>query len=60
MVWYTGDIENFVLELKSKLGHQTVALTTPKTPSEELTPTVVQTQKVPYIAKIDPRKKFID
>ena len=58
MSWNIGDIRNFFLKLKSKLGLHHVVLTTPKTSPEKLTLTVVEMQQLPDIEKTDSKKEI--
>ena len=57
MSWKIGDNRNLFLKSKSKLGLYLVVLTTPKTPAEKLTLTVVEIQQMPDIEKTDSREK---
>ena len=58
MSWNIGDIRNFFLKLKSKLGLYHVVLTTPKTSPEKLTLTVVEMQQMPDIEKADSKEEI--
>ena len=58
MIWNIGDNRNLFLELNSKLGLCHVVLTTPKTPPEKLTLTVVEMQQLPDIKKTDSKKEI--
>ena len=58
MSWYIGYNRNLFLKLKSKLGLYHVVLTTPKTPPEKLTLTVVEMQQMPDIEKNDSKEKL--
>ena len=53
MIWNIGDNRNLFLKLISKLG-----FTTPKTPPEKLTLTVVEMQQLPDIEKTDSREEI--
>ena len=58
MSWNIGDNRNLFLELKSKLELHHVVLTTPKTPPEKLTLTVVEMQQLPDIEKTDSEEEI--
>ena len=58
MSWNIGDDRNIFLELKSKLGLYHVVPTTPKTPPEKLTLTVVEVQQLPDIEKTDSKEEI--
>ena len=58
MSWNIGDNRNLFLKLKSELGLYHVVLTTPKTPPEKLTLTVVEMQQLPDIEKTDSKKEI--
>ena len=58
MGWNIGDNRNFFLNLKSKLGLHHVVLTTPKTPPEKLTLTVVEMQQLPDNEKTDSKEEI--
>ena len=58
MSWNIGDNRNLFLKVKSKLGLHLVVLTTPKTSSENITLTVVETQQLPEIEKTDSKEEL--
>ena len=61
MIWYNGHIRNPFLKFRTKLGFYHVALTTPNICLEKFTITVVETQQLPDIEKIESKKdKFSD
>ena len=53
MSWNIGVDRNLFLNIKSKLGHYHVVLTTPNTSPEKLTLTVFEMQQLPDIEKND-------
>ena len=57
MSWNIGDNRNLFLKLKSKLGLSHVVLTTPKTPPEKYTLTVVAMQQLPDIDNTDSKQE---
>ena len=53
MSWNIGENRNLFLKLKSTLGLYQLVLTTPKTSPEQITLTLVETQQLPEIEKVD-------
>ena len=58
MSWNIGENRNLFLKLKSKLGLYHVVLTTPKTSPEKITLTIVETQQLPEIEKMDSKNEI--
>ena len=56
--WNIGENRNLILKLKSKFRLYHVVLTTPKTSPEKITLTLVETQQLPEIEKVDSRKEI--
>ena len=56
--WNIADNRNLFLKLKSKLGLYHVELTTPKTPPEKLTLTVVEMQQLLDIEETDSKEEI--
>ena len=58
MSWNIGDNRNFFLKLKTKLGLYHLELTKSKDSSEKITLTLVKTQQMPDIKKIDSKDEI--
>ena len=58
MSWNIGKHRNLFLKLKSKLGLYHVVLTTPNTSPEKTTLTLVETQHLPEIEKVDSKNEI--
>ena len=58
MSWNIGENRNLFLKSKSKLGLYHVVLTTAKTSLDKITLTLVETQKLPEIEKVDSRNEI--
>ena len=58
MRWNIGDNRNLFLKLKSKLGLYHVELRKPKNFPEKLTLTLVKTQQLPDIEKVDSKDEI--
>ena len=58
MCWNIGDNRNLFLKLKTKLGLYHVELKSKDSP-EKITLTLLETQKLPYIEKVDSKDEFL-
>ena len=58
MSWSTGDNRNLFLKLKTKLGLYLVAVTKQKDSPKKITLTLVETQQMPDIEKIDSKHEI--
>ena len=58
MTWNIGDIRNLFLKLKTKLGLYHLELRKPKDSPEKITLTLVETQQLPDIEKVDSKDKI--
>ena len=58
MSWNVGDNRNLFLKLKTKLGLYRVELTKPKDSPKKTTLTLVETQQVPDIQKVDSKAEI--
>ena len=58
MSWNIGDNRNLFLKLKSKLGLYHVELRKPKDSPEKITLTLVETQQLPDIEKVDSKDEI--
>ena len=58
MSWNFGNIRNLFLKLKTKLGRYHVELGKPKDSPEEITLTLVETQQLADIEKVDSKDEF--
>ena len=57
MSWNNGENRNLFLKLKTRLGLNHVELKS-KISSQEITPTLVETQQLPYIQKVDSKDEI--
>ena len=58
MSWNIGDNRNLFLKLKTKLGLYHVELKKPEDSPEKITLTLVETQQLPDVGKIDSKDEI--
>ena len=58
MSWNVGDNRNLILKLKTKLGLYHVELRKPKDSPEKITLTLLETQQLPDIEKVDSKDEI--
>ena len=58
MSWNIGENRNFFLKLKTRLGLYHVELRKPKDAPEKITLTLVETQQLPDIEKVDSKDEY--
>ena len=59
MSWNIGGKGNLFLKLKTKMGLYLVELKKPKVSPAKITLTLVETQQLPHIEKVDSKMKFL-